>query len=59
MASPAGRTPLDEIPADPGRLVASCDRIKAELGWSPEYPDIDTIILHAYRWRQAHPNGYN
>lgn len=45
-------------PGDPGRLAASCEKIKAELGWDPLYPDIDTIILHAYKWREAHPNGY-
>lgn len=45
-------------PGDPGRLVAACDKIKAELGWDPKYPDIETIIRHAYEWRKAHPNGY-
>ena len=25
-------------PGDPARLVASCERIKKELGWSPQYP---------------------
>ena len=45
-------------PGDPGRLVASCEKIKQELGWSPQYPDIETIIRHAYEWRKAHPNGY-
>ncbi len=50
--------PAPRRPGDPGRLVASCDRIKAELGWNPQYPDIDTIILHAYKWREANPNGY-
>lgn len=43
---------------DPGRLVASCEKIKAELGWKPEFPDIETIITHAARWRERHPNGY-
>jgi UDP-glucose 4-epimerase len=51
-------TPAPRRPGDPGRLVASCDRIKAELGWNPQYPDIETIILHAFNWRRAHPNGY-
>ena len=51
-------TPAPRRPGDPGRLVASCDKIKAELGWEPKYPDIETIIEHAYKWRQAHPNGY-
>lgn len=50
--------PAPRRPGDPGRLVASCDKIKAELGWDPKYPDIDTIIRHAYTWREAHPNGY-
>ncbi len=45
-------------PGDPARLVASCGRIIAELGWKPQYPEIETIIEHAYRWREAHPNGY-
>jgi UDP-glucose 4-epimerase len=45
-------------PGDPGRLVASCDKIKAELKWEPKYPDIETIIRHAYEWRKSHPNGY-
>ncbi|MDX1933637.1 MAG: UDP-glucose 4-epimerase GalE [Capsulimonadales bacterium] len=51
-------TPAPRRPGDPGRLVASCDRIKAELGWNPIYPDIETIILHAFTWRKDHPNGY-
>jgi UDP-glucose 4-epimerase len=50
--------PSPRRPGDPGRLVASCDKIKAELGWEPQYPDIETIIRHAYKWREAHPNGY-
>ena len=50
--------PSPRRPGDPGRLVASCEKIKAELGWNPQYPDIETIILHAYKWREAHPNGY-
>jgi UDP-glucose 4-epimerase len=43
---------------DPAQLVASSDRIRADLGWTPEYPDLDTIIASAWRWQQAHPHGY-
>ncbi len=50
--------PAPRRAGDPGRLVASCEKIKAELGWNPQYPDIETIITHAARWREAHPNGY-
>jgi UDP-glucose 4-epimerase len=45
-------------PGDPARLIASSDRIRAELGWQPRYPDIESIIGSAWAWRQKHPNGY-
>lgn len=38
-------------PGDPAVLVASADKIKHELGWKPLYPDIRTIIEHAYQAR--------
>ncbi len=43
---------------DPARLVASSDKIRKELGWSPRYPDLETIISHAWAWFEAHPDGY-
>jgi UDP-glucose 4-epimerase len=45
-------------PGDPAILIASSDRIKRELGWTPEYEDVDTIVRTAARWREAHPQGY-
>ena len=45
-------------PGDPATLVASSDRIRQVLGWSPRYPDLDEIIATAWRWRQQHPGGY-
>ncbi len=48
----------DRRPGDPATLVASSDRIRQELGWKPEFPELDTIIETAWRWRQAHPHGY-
>jgi UDP-glucose 4-epimerase len=50
--------PAPRRPGDPGRLCASCEKIKAELGWEPKYPDIETIIDHAFQWRKRHPRGY-
>lgn len=55
-----------EIPArlgprragDPAVLVASSDKIKRELGWQLKYQDLHVIIESAWRWMQAHPNGY-
>jgi len=43
---------------DPAALYAASDRIKRELGWQPEYEDLDVIVETAWRWREAHPQGY-
>jgi UDP-glucose 4-epimerase len=45
-------------PGDPAMLVASSARIRRELGWNPKYPDLSDIIGSAWKWLQAHPNGY-
>jgi UDP-glucose 4-epimerase len=44
---------------DPATLVASSDKIKGELGWRPQFQDLGLIIESAWRWMQAHPNGYD
>ena len=43
---------------DPARLVASSDRIRNELGWAPQFPQLEQIIDSAWRWHQRHPDGY-
>lgn len=57
-----GRTvpvePAPRRPGDPARLIASSHRAKAELKWSPQYPQIDVIIQHAWAWRKARLDGY-
>ena len=45
-------------PGDPAELVASSDRIRRELGWEPRYPDLHTIVEHAWQWHSTHPRGY-
>jgi UDP-glucose 4-epimerase len=45
-------------PGDPATLVASSDRIRAELGWSPRYGDLRQIVESAWAWHVAHPHGY-
>jgi UDP-glucose 4-epimerase len=55
-----------EIPAtigprregDPAVLVASSDRIRRELGWSPERQDLADIVASAWAWLEEHPRGY-
>ncbi len=46
-------------PGDPASLVASNALAAAELGWQPAYTDLDSIIASAWRWHQAHPDGYS
>ena len=43
---------------DPAVLIASSEKIKRELGWQPEFQDLQVIIESAWRWMQSHPNGY-
>ena len=45
-------------PGDPARLIASAGKAHSVLGWKPQFPDIKTIVEHAWQWHQAHPNGY-
>ena len=52
--------PVREEPrraGDPAQLVASSEKIRAELGWEPE-KDLETMIADAWAWRQARPDGY-
>lgn len=44
---------------DPPILVASSDLAKLELGWQPEYSELESIIESAWRWQKTHPHGYN
>ena len=48
----------DRRPGDPAILYASSGKIRNELGWNPQLEEIDSIVETAFRWREAHPNGY-
>jgi len=43
---------------DPAILMASSKKIRKELGWRPEMPDLETIVSSAWEWMQRYPNGY-
>lgn len=45
-------------PGDPSILVADSGRIRRELGWTPNFPDIESIIQTAWAWHSRHPKGY-
>jgi UDP-glucose 4-epimerase len=56
----------EEIPAvearrragDPPVLVASSEKIHAELGWKPERPRLEDMISDAWAWMRRYPGGY-
>jgi UDP-glucose 4-epimerase len=43
---------LPRRPGDPAVLVASSEKITAELGWTPDFPNLDDIIASAWAWHQ-------
>jgi UDP-glucose 4-epimerase len=43
---------------DPPVLVASSERISADLGWRPEKSALEAMISDAWAWMQSHPAGY-
>lgn len=43
---------------DPAILIASAEKIRDELGWQLQYPDITDIVQTAWDWHKSHPNGY-
>jgi len=50
--------PGERRPGDPPVLIASSEKIRRELGWEPRYPDLKTIVAHAWAWHRTHPHGY-
>lgn len=37
-------------PGDPDKLIADPQKIKTELGFNPEYSNLETIVGSAYKW---------
>jgi UDP-glucose 4-epimerase len=53
--------PVVESPRRPGdapRLVASSEKIRRDLGWKPQYPNLADIVASAWDWHRTHPQGY-
>jgi len=47
---------------DPAHLVANAQLARAQLGWIPKFPDLETIVSHAWGWEcrantQNHETG--
>jgi UDP-glucose 4-epimerase len=48
----------DPRPGDPPVLIASSDKIRDDLGWTPEHNALEDIIGSAWDWHRRHPEGY-
>ncbi len=42
----------DRRPGDAPILIGSSQKTKNVLGWQPQYPDLSTIVAHAWKWHQ-------
>jgi UDP-glucose 4-epimerase len=42
----------DRRAGDPPVLVGSSEKARTILGWNPQYPDLENIISHAWKWHQ-------
>ncbi|BAP18412.1 UDP-glucose 4-epimerase GalE [cyanobacterium endosymbiont of Epithemia turgida] len=49
----------DRRPGDPPILVGSSQKARIALGWKPKYPDLETIVNHAWYWHQKRHGNAN
>ena len=49
---------VDRRDGDPAVLVGSSEKARRELGWTPKFPSLESIVETAWHWHQNHPNGY-
>jgi UDP-glucose-4-epimerase GalE len=45
-------------PGDPAILCAAPDKARAALRWTPQFPELETIVRTAWQWHRTHPRGY-
>ena len=56
--TPVPWTVAPRRPGDPAVLYAAPQKAQAELHWTAQYADLDTIVRTAWNWRRTHPHGY-
>ena len=44
---------LHWLPGDPAELIADASRARSILGWIPQFPEIQTIAQHAWKWHSS------
>lgn len=58
VGKPVAWQPAPRRPGDPAVLYAAADRARNELGWRPQYTELEVIVRHAWQWHSSHPRGY-
>jgi len=48
----------DRRPGDAPILTSDAAKARTELGWEPEFPELEEIISTAWQWHSEHPDGY-
>ena len=48
----------DRRPGDPPILTSDATKARTELGWKPQFPELEKIIATAWQWHNEHPDGY-
>ena len=49
---------VERRPGDAPELVADPRKLQTQLGWKPQYPDIEDIVRTAWTWHKHQPDGY-
>lgn len=55
---PIPETVSPRRPGDPPELVADSRLAQQTLAWKPKYDSLERIVETAWKWHQAHPDGY-
>lgn len=42
---------------DPARLVADATLARQQLGWTPQFPELDTLVANAWGWERKVAGG--
>lgn len=54
---PVPRTEVARRAGDPPELVADARKLQTLLGWKPRYPELLTMVEHAWKWHMSRRNA--
>jgi UDP-glucose 4-epimerase len=49
---------VERRPGDAPILTSDATKVKNELGWKPEKPELEGMVSSAWKWHNEHPDGY-